>query len=362
MDATPRQGRTDWFFLLAIGGLVALGLDAVATATDSWTGADLVERQLAWTCVGLLALAITRYASPSWFHTLAYFAYGISLALLVVVLRSEPINGSRSWLRAGPVGLQPSEVAKLAYVAALARYCSLEARAKSWLACAGAILLTVLPIGLILRQPDLGTALLFPPTMLAVLCSAGVPLRRLAVIVAMGVTALPVAWQHMNATQRARITGFLTQSDTGERPRDGGYQLYQSKLMIALGGATGSDVALDEHLPMAHNDFIFSVVAGRWGLVGATTLISLFGLLIGRGARIAERCVSPFAQRLATGIVALLATQGLVNLAMTVGLAPITGLTLPFVSYGGSSLAVSFLAAGILLNLAANRTWQHDWM
>src|SRR5262245_21376232 len=153
-----------------------------------------------------------------------------------------------------------------------------------------------------------------------------------------GLLALPLLWRGMSPTQRTRVTGFMDQRDTGPRPRDDGYQLYQSKYMIASGGGFGSDEAAADHLPFDHTDFIFSVVAGRWGLVGTSVTIGLFALLIWRGLRIA--CCSPdaFGRLMALGIVALLATQGVINMAMTIGFAPVTGLTLPFVSYGGSSL------------------------
>jgi cell division protein FtsW (lipid II flippase) len=163
----------------------------------------------------------------------------------------------------------------------------------------------------------------------------------------------------MSPTQRLRVTGFLEQRDTGPRPRDDGYQLYQSKLMIALGGLHGSEEAAEVHLPFDHTDFIFSVIAGRWGITGAAVTFSLFGFLIWRGLRIASHSSDLFGRLLAIGIVTLLATQGLINMAMTVGFAPVTGLTLPFVSYGGSSLLASFIAVGILMSI--RRRQADEW-
>src|SRR5262245_23158149 len=138
-------------------------------------------------------------------------------------------------------------------------------------------------------------------------------------LVLAGLLALPLLWRGMSPTQRTRITGFMGQRDTGPRPRDDGYQLYQSKIMIALGGACGSDEAAAVHLPFDHTDFIFSVVAGRWGLLGVSVTMGLFALLIWRGLRIACVCPDSFGRLTALGIVTLLATQGVINMAMTVG-------------------------------------------
>jgi cell division protein FtsW (lipid II flippase) len=354
MDA-PWWRRLPVTLLIAVVGLTAIGLDAVHAATESWTGINPAERQLVWAGVGLVGLVAVLLPSYAWMYRAAYLLYGAALVLLVVVLRADPINGSRSWLRAGPIGMQPSELMKLAYLAALARYHASADRCGTWRGLWLPGLLTLVPMGLILKQPDLGTALLFPPALGALWFCAGVPVRRLVILMVFGVAMLPFAWRNLSEAQRARITDFLAQNDTGERPRAGGYQLYQSKFMIALGGVRGSELALEEHLPMAHNDFVFSVVAGRWGLVGAAAVVALFALLIARGCAIAASCEDAFGRLFAVGIVAQLAAQGIENLAMTVGLAPITGLTLPFVSYGGSSLVVSFLAVGILLNIGLRR-------
>jgi cell division protein FtsW (lipid II flippase) len=142
-----------------------------------------------------------------------------------------------------------------------------------------------------------------------------------------------------------------------------GYQLYQSKLMISLGGVTGSADAAGVHLPFDHTDFIFSVIAGRWGLVGVSVTLGMFALLFWRGFRIAAVAEDPFGRLTALGLVVMLATQGIINLAMTVGLAPITGLTLPFVSYGGSSLLTCFVSTGVLLSIRRQHfaAWRFDF-
>ena len=341
--------RIDWLLVGAALGLVVVGVCAIDAATESAPGAGAAQRQLAWTTIALAAMGLVMLPSYRLIEAAAYGAFGVCLPLLIAVYWTEPVNGAQRWLRVGPVGVQPSELAKLAFVAALARYLMHKRRRLRDLV--PAILLAALPMVLILKQPDLGTSLVFVPVLMAMLFCAGVRRRTMVTLIVAGAIALPGLWMGMSTAQRSRITSFLDQRDTGPKPRGDGYQLYQSKLMIALGGPYGADDAVDLHLPFAHTDFVFSVIAGRWGLVGVTGTLLLCGIVLWRGFGVAARSQEPFGQLMAVGIVTMLATQGFVNMAMTVGLAPITGLTLPFVSYGGSSLLTSFLAVGILLNV-----------
>jgi cell division protein FtsW (lipid II flippase) len=220
--------------------------------------------------------------------------------------------------------------------------------------------ITSLPMLLILREPDLGTAMVFAPVLLVMLAASGLPRGDLLKLVAAGLLLVPVLWIQMSREQRSRVAGLLHQAPAGQRPTDDGYQLYQSKQMFALGGWWGSllegDAVEDRaayHLPEAHTDFVFAVLGERLGLPGAAGVLLLFGLLIQRGAVVAERAREPYGRLVATGIVALLAVQVLINTAMTVGLLPITGLSLPLVSYGGSGLLAHAAALGLLVNIGA---------
>ncbi len=354
-----RLRQTDWPLLAAALSLVAIGLTAIDSATESAPGAGPIERQLVWVAIAVVAMLIAAWPNYRLAERLAYAVFILCMPLLVAVYWTEPVNGAQRWLRAGPIGVQPSELAKLAFVAALARFLSRGKNARRGWMLVVPVVLAAVPVALILKQPDLGTAMLFVPVLVAMLFGAGVRLKYLAVLVVAGVVATPFLWKAMSLTQRSRITGFLEQRDTGPRPRDEGYQLYQSKLMVAFGGTSGADDATELHLPFDHTDFIFSVVAGRWGLAGATAVLVGFAVVVWRGLRIAARSPDPFGRLLALGIVALLATQAVINMAMTVGLAPITGLTLPFVSYGGSSLLACFIAIGVLVNIG--RRAEDSW-
>jgi cell division protein FtsW (lipid II flippase) len=349
----------DWALIAAVLGLVAVGIVAIDAATEPRPGAGPVERQLVWSIIGLVSMILIAWPSYRVAERLGYVAFLLCVPLLVLVFWTNPVNGAQRWLRLGPVGIQPSELAKLAYIAAVARYLGRREDCNRLSVLLMVLIFTAVPMLLILRQPDLGTSLLFLPVLVVMLIGARVRVRYLGLLALAGLMTLPFLWKGMSPTQRTRITGFVVQRDTGPRPRDEGYQLYQSKLMIALGGTSGSEEAAAVHLPFDHTDFIFSVVAGRWGLAGVSLTIGLFALLVWRGLRIAGNSQDPFGRLLALGIVTLLATQGVINMAMTVGLAPVTGLTLPFVSYGGSSLLACFIAVGILINIA--RQPADDW-
>ena len=190
------------------------------------------------------------------------------------------------------------------------------------------------------------------------LFAAGARFRHLAAIGLLGLATVPVLWMGMSSEQRSRIVTVFNQKDGGRAPAGDGYHLHQSKQVLALGGVWGSRIhgtGIDDpdayHLPAAREDFIFCLVGERWGLLGCLAVLGLYCLLFGSGLRIAASTQEPFGRLLAVGIVTLLATQAIINSGMTVGLMPITGMTLPLASYGGSSLVSTCLAIGLLLNV-----------
>jgi rod shape determining protein RodA len=191
------------------------------------------------------------------------------------------------------------------------------------------------------------------------LFAAGARLRHLLLIAGCGLAALPVLWLTMSAEQQSRITALFTQSDGGPTPHGDGYHLHQSKQALALGGPWGSELsgtAVDDplayHLPACRTDFVLCMVGERWGLAGSLATLGLYLILFARGLTIAAATREPFGRLLAVGIVALLAAQTVINAGMTVGLMPITGITLPLLSYGGSSLLFTGVALGLLMNVA----------
>jgi cell division protein FtsW len=274
-----------------------------------------------------------------------------------VLAVGPPINGARRWFLVGPASFQPSELAKLA----------LCLFAASWLArrrvprTLGEL---VRPLGmltgafcvLILLEPDLGTTITLSGMMLAIFVVAGVPVRLLAaastVAVVMGLAAI---W--FEPYRRARFFSFL---DPWSDAQDSGFQIVQATIGIGSGGFTGAGlgegVGKVSYLPEAHTDMIFAVIGEELGLVGSLLVIAAFAAFTVAGFRIALRCRDPFGKLLAAGITALVAGQAAINLAAVLGIAPLTGIPLPFVSYGGSSLVVLLTGVGVLHNIAVNGT------
>ena len=295
------------------------------------------------------------------YRVLCRFSYLLflgSLVLLVAVYFFPAINHSHRWIRIGPIGLQPSEFAKVAYVLALARYLMYRENYRSFRGLLAPLLLTLIPVLLILREPDLGTAVIFLPVFMVMLFAAGARRIDLAAVVVAGMLILPVLWTQMSLEQQSRITALFEQPAADERPSDDAYHLHQAKQVRALGGVWGSffsgrpteDRAV-YRLPEGHSDFIFCILGERFGLPGMGLLLALYALLIWRALTVALATREPFGRLLAVGIAALIGVQVLINAGMTVGLLPITGLSMPMLSYGGSSLLANAVALGLLLNV-----------
>lgn len=357
--------RTPWVLLAAALGLMALGLAGIARGDELSQAGVFFSRQAVWICLGLPALAAATLLPYRALRHQAYVWFGLSLVLLVGVYFFPARWGSRRWIPLGPMQFQPSEVAKLACIMALARYLMYRDNYRRLTGLVFPFALTLVPLGLILKEPDLGTSLLFLPVLFAMLFAAGARLRHLAFIACCGAACLPVFWLGLSAEQKSRVTAMFQQRDGGPAPRGDGYHLHQSKQVLALGGAAGSEwsgAALDDplayHLPACRTDFVLCMVGERFGLWGTLGALAMYLVLFGRGLLIAARTREPFGRLLAVGIVALLATQTVINTGMTVGLAPITGITLPLMSYGGSSLLFTCVALGLLVNIAQRPSYE----
>jgi rod shape determining protein RodA len=216
----------------------------------------------------------------------------------------------------------------------------------------------LVPMGLILREPDLGTSLIFLPVLFAMLFAAGARVRHLVFVVLLALPVLPLMWMGMSAEQKSRIVTLFVQHDGGPAPTGDGYHLHQSKQVLALGGVRGSQFSgplIDDpqayHLPASRTDFVYCLVGERWGLIGGVATLLIYLALLAAGLRIAARTREPFGRLLAVGVVTLIAAQTVINTGMTVGLMPVTGITLPLISHGGSSLVTTAVALGLLLNV-----------
>ncbi len=352
--------RLPWLLLAAAACLVGLGWLGIARAEElSGTDGGFLRRQIVWSALASLALVAAAVPNYQIIRRWTYLAYGLAIVLLIAVYFWPAINGSHRWMRLGGVGLQPSEFAKLAFVLALARYLMYRDNHRRLVGLLLPLWLTAIPVVLILKEPDLGTALVFLPVLFCMLAAAGARWRDLAKLGGVGLLLLPLLWVQMSREQKSRISGLLHQAPAGDRPREDGYHLYQSKQMLALGGPWGSLLqgeAVDDRaairLPESHSDFVFSVIGERLGLWGIAGLLLLYVIFVWRGLRIAETTREPFGRLVAVGVVSLFAIETLINTGMTIGLLPITGMSLPLVSYGGSGLLAHALAIGLLVNIA----------
>ncbi|MDA0589498.1 MAG: FtsW/RodA/SpoVE family cell cycle protein [Planctomycetota bacterium] len=363
MGESPWYHRFPAVIVLTALALIVLGLSAIARGDELYNLGEFAPRQRLWAALGSIVFVIAAVWPYQRLRWISYPIYGGCLLLLVLVFFMPAKNYSHRWIPLGLMDFQPSELAKLAFIAALARYLMHRESFRTWKGLAIPFFMALVPIVLILKEPDLGTSLLFLPVLFAMLFAAGARPRHLATIALLGVLASPFLWMQMSAEQKSRIVSVFTQKTGGEAPRGDGYHLHQSKRVLALGGVFGSEITgmpfksqRAYHLPESRTDFVFCLVGERWGLIGSLTVLLLYCVLFARGLLIAADTRDPYGRLLAVGIVALIGSQVLINTAMTVGLLPITGMTLPLMSYGGSSLLTMCLALGLLVNIAMRPT------
>lgn len=347
-------------------------LDAVLAAIGERT-----LRQAVFLSAGLGLMFLVLVPSYRRLGEYSYWIYGLLMVLLVLLLVDRYgqrygidlpfIAGSRGgtvwrWIRFGPLSLQPSEFMKPALVLTLAWYLRYRKSYRTWPGLLPPFLLTLGPMVLILKQPDLGTVLMLLPVLFIMLFVAGARGRHLAAIVALGCATVPAFYFFgMRDYQRDRIRALFRQNVTDEAWHMGpGYQLRQGLTALGTGGLTGANERGSAFIrydlvPEEHNDFIFAVIGNQWGLAGCLLVVAAYVVIVLCGLKVALLTNDPFGRLLAVGAVVMIAVQALLNICMNLGLAPITGMTLPFVSAGGSSLWANFIALGLLVNVAQRR-------
>jgi rod shape determining protein RodA len=283
------------------------------------------------------------------------------LALLLVLVVGVKVYGARRWLGWGRFGIQPAELGKLAMIVGMAYYLFHRTpdQRKQWATVGGALVLMGMPLVLILVEPDLGSALTLVPITFGMLFVAGARLKHLALVLLVGLCLTPVAWVNMKKYQRERLTVFV---NPGRDPLGAGWNLNQSLIAVGSGGVTGKGFLQGTqnslgYLPrtVTPNDFLFSVIGEEKGFVGGACVVGMYAVLLGRGLRIAAQARDRLGALLATGIVMMLFFHVFVNMGMTIGLMPVTGVPLPLLSYGGSFVLVTMTALGLLQNIWIHR-------
>ncbi len=356
-----RARRVDFFLLGCIALVLLIGLVFVASAsrtTADGAGAGFLARQCVFIAMGFtLFLAVQRIN----YLTILSFApalYLIGLMLLCGVFLTRPINGARSWYNLYLFKLQPSELMKPVVILTLAHYLMYRDSYKKLSGLFVPLVLAMVPMLLILKQPDLGTTLAFSPVVFVMLFAAGARLRHLALMVLCGMGSMTLMWfTIMKDYQKRRVLAWLYPEEyrLGEA-----WQLLRSEAAIGSGGFWGkgwgeSGQSSLNLLPEKHTDFIFAVVAEEGGFVLAALLLLLVFLAALSGLGIAARTREPAGRLIAVGCVTILCSQVLINTGVALGMLPTTGLTFPFVSYGGSSVLSSFICLGLLVNIGSQQ-------
>jgi cell division protein FtsW len=367
--------QPDYLLLVAVVALSAIGILMVYSSSGvrAYVEQDgdslaVVGPQLLWACLGIVAMVVAMRVDYRWWRYVSLPLYIAALVLLVVVLLPGfgiVVGGSARWLRLGPLpAVHPAELAKLALVVYLAHWMAGRGRRISSVR-GGTLpfLLLVLPVLLlVVREPDLGTTGVLTLTAFVMFWVAGANLWQFLVLVPVGLAALAVIIRS-HAYQAGRIAAFL---DPWSDPQGAGFHTVQGLFALALGGLVGTGLgesrqAAGLYLPNAFNDFIFAVVGEEFGLLGGAVVIGLLVILAYQGVKVALGAPDTFGGLLAAGITAWLIGQAFINIAVVVNLVPITGITLPFVSAGGSSLVVSFVGVGILLSISRETQARGTW-
>lgn len=423
---------TSWPIVLAMIGLIVIGIAAITVSEQAdvnMTG--FAAKQWKFALLGMAVFVAMTLVPYHRFGPWSYALYGITFVSLVVILKMPAIRGSHRWFDVGPMLIQPSEIAKFTFIIMLAWYLRQGDHYRRIRGLIWPFVLTLVPMGLIVAEPDLGTSMLFLPTLYFMLYAAGAKLRHLLVILALGVAVIfvpvlmpvedkfpqqrgqglftewnlgpvtffnvnqDVEWRHrpevpvaycraqwgsggvydfqplalrlmMGKTQtgqyaeRAKRVAAWLRPDDPRLAQNEGYQARQGRLVLGSGGVNGrsdwnNTDSFFSVLPDDHTDFIFCVIGGQWGFIGCLVVLLLYGVIFVFGTEIAVITYDPFGRLLAVGVLALLFTQVVINVGMTLGLTPVTGMTLPWISYGGTSLIVNCAAMGLLVNVGQHR-------
>lgn len=360
-NALAHLKRYDWLLMGAVFLLMAFGLVSLFSLSQAGSF-PFMKRQLLWVGIGLILLVSVSFLDFRLFRTqslIVFSFYLFAVLLLAFVLAgSFAVRGVEAWFQVGGIFFQPVELAKLALVILLAKFFSKRHveiyRARHLLVSGGYL---ALPTLLVMLQPDFGSAIILVVIWAAIVLFSGMRLRHLFFLFTGGVLFALVMWGWMLAPyQRSRITAFL---NPYADPRGAGYQMIQSTIAFGSGRLWGKGLGYGSQshlnfLPEAETDFIFAAFAEEWGFVGTSVMLGLFSLLLFRIVRIGIRASDNFSRLYTLGFAALIFAQSFIHVGMNMGALPITGITLPFVSYGGSSLVTLLTGVGILQNIKMN--------
>jgi rod shape determining protein RodA len=357
---TREMSRYDLTFPIIVGLLLLTGLITLSTAAPEW---NFTIKQSVFMAVGLVGAGVVLWLGRSRIMQVAWPLYWVSIGLLVLThLFGREVNGAKSWLYIGPLpGFQPSELAKIALILTLAKVLH-EKPIKSLLGYFRPGIIILVPFALVFLEPDLGSSLVLAAIGGAMLLVRGIPWKHLLLFSLVLVLAFPtVVWPNLKPHQKTRLTIFLNPSAD---PKGSGYQVIQSRIAIGSGGVWGKGYKQGTQsqlgfIPYRYSDFIFPVLAEEGGFVASVSLLLLYALLFWRLTILSLECPYERDQLAIAGVLCLIAFQVIVNIGVTLGLAPVTGITLPLVSYGGTSLLSTLVALGLVFVIHRDR--YKDW-
>ena len=356
------KNNLDYSLMLIVAAIITMGLFAIYSAAYQkyiLSGANLCLRQLNSAIIGLVVAVLIFRIGYQRLIDFGYYLFAVNVVFLILVLVIGDMRyGARRWIEIGSFAFQPSEFAKITFVFALAKYLGgVREEIENPKALIIPLAMAAVPMLLIFKEPDLGTALIFVPILFTMLLIAGARLKHILFILGAGLVAAPFLWLFLKDYQRARLMVFL---NPNADPLGAGYTIIQSKIAIGSGGLFGKGWLSGTQnqlnfLPERHTDFIFSVVGEEWGFIGGAVLLWLYYKFIEKGMIIAETTSDVYAKTLAYGIVTIFAVHIIVNIGMVCGLMPVVGLPLPFMSFGGSFLIMALACVGLLENIKNRR-------
>lgn len=352
--------------LLTLIGVYAIDIATGGPGGESTGISPMAMRQVAYAMVGICGAVLVALPNHRIFGYASWVLYGIAVLLLVFLLIPgvptsivRPRSGARSWVDLGPINFQPAELAKLAWVLVLAWYLRFRNSHRTLLGLAGPAIITAIPVGLITIQPDLGSASLFIPSLFAMLLAAGARVRHLMLVVLVAAMAAPAMYPLLRPHQQQRFIGLVKQFQ-GDKSADQdlNMQSVTAQRVIAAGGLTGLDESRSRTLvhfsalPERHNDMIFAVVANRFGALGAAVLLGIYFVWLAAALFAAARCKEPFGRLIIVGVTGFMFAQVMINVGMNLGLLPIVGIALPFVTHGGSGMVGFWAMNGLIVGVA----------
>jgi rod shape determining protein RodA len=330
------------------------------TAEEPGTGTPLYLKQVYWMLIGLAAVMVISLIEYRFYSDFAYIVYSVAIVCLLAVFGYGIItSGAQRWIKIGSISFQPSEFVKLSVILALAKFFRRPPTKKGyslkelWIPFA----LLLVPLALILKQPDLGTAIIVFLIFFSILLFVKIRWSSLLILVVGGLSVLPVLWNFLKDYQKKRIITFF---NPDLDPLGAGYHIIQSKIAVGSGGILGKGFMNGTQcklgfLPEQQTDFIFSALTEEWGLVGSLFVVSLYFALILWGLRIAVESKDRFGAIVAFGVVSMLFWHVFINIGMVLGIMPVVGIPLPLLSYGGSFLVSTMIGVGLLLNVSMRR-------